>query len=116
MLFKTRTVFTDRAFITNQAVLTIILFVSLLFTAGFAKAAVLNFQTTNQSMWQNGTAGGLNESIFVGTTWDTPTAQIGAIIGDVIQTPGGCTSTANYASNPSSTNYSGNTAKVNRAI
>jgi hypothetical protein len=88
MLFKTRTVFTDRAFVTNQAVLTITLFISLLFTVGFAKAAVLNFQTTNQSMWQSGTAGGLNESIFVGTTWDTPTAQIGAIIGNVIQTPG----------------------------
>ena len=55
---------------------------------GLANAGVLNFTTTNQSMWESGNAGMLNESVFVGTTWDTPTAQLGAIIGDVIQTPG----------------------------
>lgn len=51
-------------------------------------AGVITFETSGQSMWENGQAGFLNESIFVGTEWDTPTAQIGGILGDVIQTPG----------------------------
>lgn len=51
-------------------------------------ASILHFESSGQSMWGEGSAVQLDESLFVGTTWDTPTAQIGGIIGDVIQFPG----------------------------
>jgi hypothetical protein len=47
----------------------------------------LNFGTTAQSMWGSGLAPNLDESVFVGTEWSTPSAQLGGFIGDVVTTP-----------------------------
>jgi hypothetical protein len=48
----------------------------------------LSFESENQSIWKTGTAGGFDESVFVGTTWDTPEARVGKIFENTISTPG----------------------------
>jgi hypothetical protein len=73
--------------VTRRVNLTPFIVVTLVYSTSVS-AGVINFETVGQSMWENGNAGFLNESVFVGTEWDTPTAQIGGILGDVIQTPG----------------------------
>lgn len=48
----------------------------------------LGFETDGQSMWGSGAASVLDESVFVGTTWDTPPGRIGTISDIDITTPG----------------------------
>lgn len=45
----------------------------------------LLFETTGQSMWGSGQALTLDRSLFLGTTWNSPTARIGEIIGNANQ-------------------------------
>jgi PEP-CTERM motif len=48
----------------------------------------LSFETSDpQSMWGTGAGAILDSSLFVGTTWDTPEAHLGGIVGDVVTTP-----------------------------
>lgn len=56
--------------------------------AGLSDAATLSFETSqSQSMWGTGSAAMLDYSQFVGTSWDTPTAHLGGIAGEVVTTP-----------------------------
>lgn len=56
--------------------------------ASQAPAATLQFETSQpQSMWGTGNGAILDETLFIGTTWDTPTAHLGGIVGEVVTTP-----------------------------
>jgi hypothetical protein len=47
----------------------------------------LGFASDDQSMWDTGNAAIFDESIFVGTTWNSPTATIGTFVGGEVTTP-----------------------------
>ncbi len=54
----------------------------------FASAILLEFDSTAQSMWETGSAGILDETLFVGSSWQTPPAQLGGFVGGEVTTPG----------------------------
>ncbi len=47
----------------------------------------LSFSTQDQNMWGPGPGFGLDEEIFLGSPWNSPTAEIGGIIGGVTDVP-----------------------------